>query len=323
MRRQSTNEPANLAPVTQRQDLQTVSALCQMWGMGPDAEAGPASRDRAHNMVTDKAQRALQQHRYFASMREPGERVGYWILMHNGPAGYDSAPLSVLVLRNAASGGAKGAKSQGQAQTKQPQMFHLPARLDVSAYENGTAFLCTLSADGKQLQLDDMWRFCGDDLWDKHAFHDRYSLMCNTFAHALIQDPMFQPIHITVRTYMALAAVGKEVDGRRHVELVPDAPRLKRMLCLSASLGSHATPIVVPPVSKAATVVPKTQTQERMTFAKKGEAPDVYYLEDGMGIAAVQSIQTSLELRKRADRRIKVACKWHAPFEKWEIVRAI
>lgn len=200
-----------------------------------------------------------------------------------------------------------------------PQRLRL--RLSAAVLGSGAVFSAYMTRETpRACVLEDVLVWNGADVWSSKTFHDRWNNVLQEFVTAHFRaDPVLQGFEVKLASYVSANRL-TEPDDKHVVELIPDAPAVKRLIWM-------------PP--RAAPIVPAhTESGEGggAVFTAQKEAgmgPDVYAVYKGttrIGLALVRTLAISKALRLAmgpAKNIVPVRAELNKTFEKYEILEVL
>jgi hypothetical protein len=192
--------------------------------------------------------------------------------------------------------------------TGKAQPYTVRLRVSDALHQEGAVFSCY--SDGVDLILEDILVWKGKPVFQTLTFSDRWAFM-GEFLDEFQADDGLQGFCLRIAEYspleiMVSSTATLELEERQVIEIVPNAPNMKRL-------------VWVPPAEDTA----KTQTwiARRETLV----GPDIFSLwsEDGVkqpNIALVRTLAISRKLREYPAQEFVVSTIWNKLFTRWEIV---
>jgi hypothetical protein len=185
------------------------------------------------------------------------------------------------------------------------QPYTVRLRVSDTLHQEGAIFSCY--SDGVDLILEDVLVWKGKPVFQTVGFSDRWVFM-GEFLDEFQPDDGLQGFSLRIAEYasLELLTTNLELEERQVIEIVPNAPNMKRL-------------VWVPPAE---------DTSKMQIWIARREVligPDIFSLwsEDGIkqpNIALVRTLSISRKLREYPAQEFAVSTIWNKLFSRWEIV---
>jgi hypothetical protein len=189
------------------------------------------------------------------------------------------------------------------------QPLRLRLRISDAVLRDGAVFSAYLTRETpRRLVLEDILVWQGRDVWSSMPFHERWSSLMKQFVGSEFRvDEMLAGCKVELASYVSLSAL-EDPGEKAVVEIVPDAPRNKRLIWMPASAA--------PP--------PAIEGDATYTARKEaGMGPDVYAVYRGevrLGLALVRTLAISKALRLSGKSAIPIKAVHNKVFDKYEVL---
>ena len=187
--------------------------------------------------------------------------------------------------------------------------LRLRLRISDGVAHNGAVFSAYLTRETpRRLVLEDVLVWDGRDVWSSMPFSERWSRLMKQFvSNEFRADETLTGCKVELANYVSLDAL-EDPGDKAVVEIVPDAPRNKRLIWM---------PVAAPPASAPPTDASYTARKEA------GMGPDVYAVycgEERLGLALVRTLAISKALRLAGKPAIPIKAVHNKVFDKYEVL---
>ncbi len=191
------------------------------------------------------------------------------------------------------------------------QPLRLRLRISDALLRDGAVFSAYLTRETpRRLILEDVLVWQGRDVWSSMPFHERWNNLMKQFVSSEFRvDEALAGCKVELANYSSLATL-TDPGEKAVVEIVPDAPRNKRLIWM---------PAAVVPVPTSSSSVDATYTARK----EAGMGPDVYAVyrgEERLGLALVRTLAISKALRLAGKPAIPIKATHNKVFDKYEVL---
>jgi hypothetical protein len=189
--------------------------------------------------------------------------------------------------------------------------LRLRLRISEKLLREGAVLSAYLTRDSpRRLVIEDILVWGGRDVWSSMSFSERWGNLMKLFVGQEFRaDLALSGCAVELASYVSLSAL-EDPGEKSVVEIVPDAPRNKRLIWMPASAP-----------------VPASASDAGFTARKEaGMGPDVYAVyrgEERLGLALVRTLAISKALRLAPTPQIPIRAEHNKTFDKWEVLEVL